>query len=62
MESTSTVPESYNIQHGVEEENFSPLPDSIEANVNVVIEDSTVVSRSGIDNSTLCIFFKEQLL
>jgi hypothetical protein len=53
MEATSTVPESSNIQHAAAEETFDPLPDSIETNVAVVMEDSTVASCSGIDNSTL---------
>ncbi len=63
MEATSTVPESSNIQHAAAEETFDPLPDSIETNVAVVIEDSTVVSRSGIDIIVLFIFsFEGQLL
>ena len=50
MEATSTVAESYKIQHAAE-------------HVAVVIEDSTVVSRSGIDIIVLFTFsFKEHLL
>ena len=42
MATTSTIQESYNMQHAATEENFDPLSDSIETNVAVVIEDSTV--------------------
>ena len=46
MEAISTSQESIYVHQAAEGENFVPLPDSITANVAVVIEDSTVASPS----------------
>ena len=51
IEATSTIKESYNMQHAATEENFDPLSDSIETNVAVVIEDSTVAPSMAATSS-----------
>ena len=53
IEATSTIKESYNMQHAAAEETFDPLSDSIETNVAFVIEDSTVASPCMATTSTI---------
>ena len=52
MEATSTIQESMDIPQAAEEAIFDPLPDVMNKNVAVVIEDSTVTSPSMEASST----------